>query len=70
MENNSKEYWENKYHYIKQHYDINEMQLDEMISCISDLDKRHAHATRIAFRKKLVDKALMSDNFTTPFSHE
>ena len=46
------------------------MQLDEMISCISDLDKRHAHATRIAFRKKLVDKALMSDNFTTPFSHE
>jgi len=70
MENKDQQYWENKYHYIKQHYDINEMQLDEMVACIDDLDKRHAHATRIAFRKKLVDKALLSDEFTTPSSHE
>lgn len=51
MENNLKEYWENKYRYIKQHYDINEMQLDEMLSSINDLQVRHTHANKIAFRK-------------------
>ena len=70
MENNKQEYWENKYRYIKQHYDINEMQLDEILSCISDPKKRHEHATKIAFRKKLVDTAMKSDNFYNPSSHE
>jgi hypothetical protein len=70
MENNTAEYWENKYRYIKLHYDLNEMQLDEMLSCISDLDKRHAHATKIAFRKALVDKAMKADTFITPSHHE
>lgn len=70
MENNTAEYWENKYRYIKLHYDLNEMQLDEMLSCISDLDKRHAHANKIAFRKALVDKALKADTFTTSSHHE
>ena len=68
--NNSQEYWENKCSYIKHHYSLAEMHLDEILSDIADPEKRKMHAHKMSFRKNLFDKAIKADTLTTSTNHE
>jgi hypothetical protein len=66
----SDKYWENKYSYIKLHFDLAQMHLDEILSDIADQEKRQIHAHKASFRNTLVDKAIKADQFDSPNHNE